>query len=489
MEQHLRLYRNHTKACSHGYTRPLFETDLKKNSDCSCVLNVTGYLRTHVNDQGKPKRILHYSLKTNDWAEAQRKREDMLGWGQLTAPATGIESFKGDRVTVEDAIKFFFECGAAELTKGRNTTVKYRQRLRSRLLPWCAHHSIGLIKRFDEPITVRAFFNSWRKRKNVDNRRVLEDAKQELAPRTKGAMLERYRTFLEFCKDNGWIERNHAKKIKSSTSDVEPKYAWNMKEYEHILRTFETWTDEYGRQGQPEAIRQYAFVLACRYSGQRISDVSILGPDNLTQDEGEWFISLTQIKTGTFVKIPVPVHMVERLQSLPLRGELEKPFTLKTSRRKIRYGTKFWFWSGLTGNVEKIPVTGETTETSIRNTAKEWGEHISAVLKQAERTFEAAYKHKFEHSSSAHTARHFFAITMLRHVDIETVAKWLGHASSAVTARHYSHANSDWHRESYKKYMKAMDAIEGTTPKAGKLDAIEGPKPMGKVVRMRSRIG
>jgi hypothetical protein len=154
--QVLRIYRRHTKEC----------TPNKKSRDCSCPLAVAGYLRN------VPGRVRHHSLKTNDWAEARRIQADMLGWGSLTAPGTGLETLKDDKVTVEDAIKFFFECGVGDGTKGRNTTVKYTQLLKTRLLPWCEHQKnpVRFVKEFDNPITVRAFLNSWRKRTNVDNR-------------------------------------------------------------------------------------------------------------------------------------------------------------------------------------------------------------------------------------------------------------------------------------------------------------------------------
>ena len=217
------------------------------------------YLRNELDDKGKPKRIRHHSLKTNDWVEARRKREEYLVWGQLTEPATGIEALQGDKVTVGDAIKFFFECGAADASKGRNTTIKYHQLLRTRLLPWCARQSnpIRLIKRSDEMLMVRSFFNSWKKRKNVGNNVAFETS-GDLAPRTKRAMLERLRSFSAFCVENGWLKFNHAKKLKVDTADVEPKYAWTMGEYNHILETLENWTDEHGHKGTPEAIRQYA---------------------------------------------------------------------------------------------------------------------------------------------------------------------------------------------------------------------------------------
>jgi integrase len=183
----------------------------------------------------------------------------------------------------------------------------------------------------------------------------------------------------------------------------------------------------------------------------------MLGPNNLTEENGRWFISLVQVKTGQFTEIPVPVNLVQTLQALPLRGELEQPFVVKTSKRTIEYGTKFWFWSG---------------QADPFNNSKEWGEHIAAVLKQTQVVFG-----KFAHKSSAHTARHFFATTMLSAgVAIEQVAKWLGHSSPIITAKHYSHANSDWHMNSHASYMAALDRIEGTKPKA-------------KVIRMRPKVG
>jgi hypothetical protein len=104
-----------------------------------------------------------------------------------------------------------------------------------------------------------------------------------------------------------------------------------------------------------------------------------------------------------------------------------------------------WFWSGKSGTY---------------NNSKEWGEQI-AVLKHCEAT-----TGKFQHKSSAHTARHFFAITMLTAgTDIELVAKWLGHSSSKITSKHYFGANNDWHNNSHAEYMKAMEAIEGAPAK------------------------
>ncbi len=230
-------------------------------------------------------------------------------------------------------------------------------------------------------------------------------------------------------------------------ADISETFTGTFEEYGHILETLEHWKDEYGRQGQLEAIRQHAFCLTLRYTGQRLSDVSMFGPQSLVEEKGKWFLWLTQIKTGKFVKIPVPVKLVERLQALPLRGELQQPLVVKTNKRTIDFGAQFWFWSG---------------KGDIQNNAKAWSDAIASVLKRCESEFG-----KFRYHSTPHTFRHFFAITMLSNgATMEQVAKWLGHSSPIITARHYSHANADWHTNSHAAYMKILDAIEGAPRQA-----------------------
>lgn len=76
---------------------------------------------------------------------------------------------------------------------------------------------------------------------------------------------------------------------------------------------------------------------------------------------------------------------------------------------------------------------------------------------------------RFKHKATAHTFRHFFAISMLANkVPIEMVAKWLGHSSPLITAKHYSHANSDFHEASHDAYMRALGEIKGQAAKPPK---------------------
>ena len=106
MEQSLRVYRRHTKACSHSYIKPIYDGD-RSVQDCSCPLCIEGYLRKEIDAKGKPKRIRHFPLQTTRWDSSETKWDEFLTNGSLTAPAGGIEALQGDKVTVEDAVKFF----------------------------------------------------------------------------------------------------------------------------------------------------------------------------------------------------------------------------------------------------------------------------------------------------------------------------------------------------------------------------------------------
>lgn len=335
MKKQIRLYRQHTASCVQHYKKPIFE-DERKVPDCECPINAMGYLPSELDKDGRQKRILHRAVclagkvGVRSWTEARRIKEVWLEWGATKPPDLAAEL--RENPTVEQAVDYFLKNAAKEGAKGRNTTGNQQRT------------PVRLIAEFDDPVTVRNFFHSWKMRK-LGPKRVVLEVNAELANSTKRADMERYRSFLEFCKDLGWIKANHAKKISVGSTDVAPKFAFTAEEYANILKTLDDWRDEYGRPGSPKAIMQRAFCLTLRYTGQRISDVSMLGPENIVKESRKWFIALTQIKTGSFVKIPLPDELRHVLEALPLRGETDEPFVLKTSKRTIHYGTKFWFWT------------------------------------------------------------------------------------------------------------------------------------------------
>ncbi len=460
MKQQLRVYRNHTPACIHGHRTPLYDADTSV-PDCSCPLNVVGYLNHVVNPDGTLKRIRHKSLDTKDWHTARQTAEQWLQWEDFSEPLPDADLVNRQDVTIDQAVSFFFRYCAETHTRGQASRAKYEVLLNQRLKPWFQGKRKLFIRAFDDAVLVKMFFMSWVNLQPARGKQSTMEVKKPLALNTKRAELERYRTFLEFCRGNGWLQFNYAKTIKVGKARVAQKIAFTMDEYSNIVKTADAWTDRYYKTNR-RAGRLRAFTLALRYLGQRLSDTAMLGPDNLIKDGGNWFVVLTQIKTGNGVKIPVPVELVERLNALPILGATKEPFVLHRANYSIDYGTQFWFWTA------DIPegANAEKINQVVESLAKNWSDDITALLAKTEKAYS-----KFKHHATPHTFRHFFAITMLRAgVPIEQVSKWLGHSSPLVTARHYSNANSDWHDNSHRVYMDALKALE--------------PASTGKVLKM-----
>jgi integrase len=292
------------------------------------------------------KRILHRSLDTKNWHEARKTAEQWLEWGQPSEPLPDSELLNRLDVTIDQAVRFWFSFSAETHTKGGSTKEKYEVLLNRRLKTWAVEKRKQFIRDFDDPILVKQFFMSWRNLQPTRNKKQVTNLEKPLAVTTKRAELERLRTFLDFCKQNGWVKINYAKPpfIKLGAIRIAQNFAWTMDEYQNIIRTLEKWTDRYYKTN-PRADRLRAFAYTLRFSGQRISDVAMLGPENIIDEAGNYFLGLTQIKTGMFVKIPIPAELVVRLRALPVLGKAAEPLVLQRSNYSVTYGTQFWFWT------------------------------------------------------------------------------------------------------------------------------------------------
>jgi integrase len=452
VEQAIKLYRLHTGACIHGYRTPIYEGQTKL-PDCTCPIVGRGYLRNELDPAtGKPERINNRTLgkkgsPIKDWDEARAIRER---WYRHGHTKDGLEIGRHADLTIEQAVQFFTDFQNQTDTAGENTAEKYRVLFHRRLIPWCKANGIHFIKQLgvqDDSMPVQKFFISWESLRNPI---------KPLATNTKRAEMERLKSFLERCRRNGWIAYNHAGEIKMGKVDVTPKFPFTVDEYNRLMDSFELWTDEYDRIDTPKSKMVQAYAYCLRYLGQRLSDTAMLGPANIIEEQGRLFIGLTQIKTGKYVKIPVSESLVNRLRSLPFRGELKEAFVLKLKRWTITYPAQgYWFWTG---------------ECGLENNSNSWSMDIGRVINHCQKEHG-----KFRHYSTPHTFRHFFAISMLNQgVKMERVSEWLGHSSVLITKKHYGHANKDWHDASHDEYMRALEAIEGQPKKAGKL--IKMPK-------------
>jgi integrase/recombinase XerD len=211
----------------------------------------------------------------------------------------------------------------------------------------------------------------------------------KLAPISSRKKLERLRTFFRFAEERGWTRHNPALKLKAPIAKHTPKLPFSDSEMEKILWAAEQYPElypmsgDYGKKVKP-------FILVLRYAGLRIRDCVCLKTSDVK--DGKIFIH-TQ-KTGTPVWVPIPKSVVEAV-------------------KLIKTFSSYFFWSG-----NGLP----------KSAVADWQRTLARVFKAAG---VVGHPHKF---------RHTFATTLLQNgVSIENVAVLLGHASSAVTSKHYDH--------------------------------------------------
>jgi integrase/recombinase XerD len=212
----------------------------------------------------------------------------------------------------------------------------------------------------------------------------------KLAPISYRKKLERLRTFFRFAEERGWTRHNPALKLKAPIAKHTPKLPFSDSEMEKILWAADQYPElypmsgDYGKKVKP-------FILVLRYAGFRIRDCVCLKTSDVK--DGKIFI-YTQ-KTGSPVWVPIPKTVIQALDS-------------------IKTFSTYFFWSG-----NGLP----------KSAVADWQRTLARVFKAAG---VVGHPHRF---------RHTFATTLLHNgVSIENVAVLLGHASSAVTSKHYDHS-------------------------------------------------
>jgi integrase len=431
-----RPYRRHTKSCTKGYPQNLqiFQprTAADRRADCACPIVVSGSLRL------EQTRIRHSSLHTNAWDVALAQVEVWERWGALTnpnpspAPPTGI--------TVEAAAEQFLRLkGPHGENIGPFGVRKYRILLDQRIKPWCAEHGIAFITAFDDAGTTTDCFLSF---KNLNPHRNRKDRPSPAVPvplsdAMRGHEISRYRAFLNFCVDRGWLQHNYATKIHVGKRTTSPKYGLTPDEEAQV------WTALDAGAVHCHGLRELCLVM--RWTGLRISDATALDDTQLVQGNQGWVIEIRSTqKTGESVRVPITAAVAEALHALPFKSE--------------RDGCRYWFWTG----------NGKRT-TAVGN----WSARITELFRAAQ------VGRPFTHSASTHTWRHTFAIDMLnRGVDIKTVSRWLGHRSVETTEKYYGHANQATNLASESAYHEAV-ADEATEVLRRRLTAARDRRTAG----------
>jgi integrase len=197
--------------------------------------------------------------------------------------------------------------------------------------------------------------------------------------------LENLRAFFRFCHVSEWIGKDPTIGLKPgriADTEITPI---TKEELKKILTACDKYPDK------QHAIKLRALLLVMRYTGLRIRDVVTLRKDHINKGK----LYLRTAKTGTDVYCPLPPNVLEALNAIPGEG-------------------KYFFWSG------------------------------SSKPKSAVGDFQRSLRTLFDLAGTprihAHLFRHTYATELLTAgTSIETVAALLGHSSTKVTEKSYSH--------------------------------------------------
>ena len=343
----LRLYRRHRASC--GKTSERYRR-------CSCPIYVEGSLG------GESVRK---ALDQTSWNAASEVVRNWTASGMVGVVRVEIP-------TIKQAVEKFFDDAKARKLQPA-TIAKQKNLLEKRLRPWCEKTGRRHLKQLDLD-ALREFRTTWPD-----------------GPLSAYKNLERLRSFLGFCQQAGWIEKNPARALKPPKL---PEKSAKVKVFtgeqiEKILDACDRYPERNTR-GHDNRARVRALVLTLRYSGMRIGDC--VGLETAHLKSGKLFLN-TQ-KSGTKIFVPLPKKAVEALE-------------------KITNGNPYFFWTG----------------NGLRKSAvADWQRALRRLFKLA------------KVNGNPHMFRHTFATDLLsKGIPIEDVSVLLGHRSVRITEAYYSH--------------------------------------------------
>jgi site-specific recombinase XerD len=302
------------------------------------------------------------SLHTRNWAAAAKIIHNWEATGKIGEEPADLPPIKK---AVE---KYLADAEVRHLAA--ETVRKRRELLEGKLLPFCEVKGYELLSHLDVD-ALRTFRASW-----------------PYSPLSARKRLEYLRSFLRFCHDSAWIDRNPAMAVKSSKVEQNPTLPFGDDEVERIRAAAQALVG-FGRYGP----KIEPMVLLLRYSGLRMQDAACLERTRLVDDK----LFLYQQKTGTPVYCPLPPPVVARLVAVKNDND------------------QFFFYDG-TSQPESM--------------VKSWDRIFQKVFATATPPIKGGHPHRF---------RDTFAVSLLlKGVSIEIVSKLLGHSSIKVTERHYA---------------------------------------------------
>jgi integrase/recombinase XerD len=191
------------------------------------------------------------------------------------------------------------------------------------------------------------------------------------------------RAFFRFCHKSKWIDDNPALDLKPGKIAPSKIVPLTHEEFKRILDSCDS--------DKKYVQRLRALILVLRFTGLSIRDAITLRRDAI--QHGKMF--LRRAKTDVNVYCPLPRQVLEALATLP-------------------NDTDYFFWSG---------------SSKPKSAVGDYQRALRRVFRQA--GVPKAYPHLF---------RHTFATQLLQDgVSVQSVATLLGHSSTKITERSYSH--------------------------------------------------
>jgi integrase/recombinase XerD len=189
------------------------------------------------------------------------------------------------------------------------------------------------------------------------------------------------KAFVGFCHKSKWLTENYAQDLKAGKVTDRKIIPLEPAELDKILKACEA----------PDVRTLKAMVLVLRYTGLRVRDVVTLERDAVRHAR----LFLRTAKTGTDVYCPLPLTVVEALAALPTTG-------------------RWYFWDGISKPKSAVGV----------------------YQKALQKVFKAAGVPR----AHPHLFRHTYCTDLLQKgVSLQSVAVILGHSSTKITERRYSH--------------------------------------------------
>jgi integrase/recombinase XerD len=333
----LTLYRRHKETCK------VFKLGIAA-TNCSCPIWIYGSVNA---------RSVRRSLNTRDWTHAHKK---------LVQLEAGVIQDGPIQPTIAAAVgSYLNDCEARHIAP--ETVRSYRSTLMM-FAQWCKERKLTSI----QALTL-VTFSDYR-------------AARQVTAKTQYKEIVHLRMWCNFCIDRGWMQTNHARKLKCSKQRGPLTMPYTPDEVSRLLAAC---------QEMPDPKRIEALLLTLLYSGLRISDAVQLERSRVGQDGR---LLLRMAKTGVPVYVRLQPDCIAALNALPMTGA-------------------HFFWNGRT---KVNSTTGMAREELVR---------LGLVARVAD-----VRPHRF---------RDTFAVELLlAGEDIRTVQLLLGHSSIQTTEQHYA---------------------------------------------------